>query len=44
VDRDDLGVPSPLNTPLGETTHYRNTLVTLDPPAASCGAFALASA
>jgi|SRR6478609_5429276 len=44
VDRDEGGLPSPLNTPLGATTHYRNTLVTLDPPAASCGAFALASA
>jgi hypothetical protein len=44
VDRDEDGVPSPLNTPLGPNTHYRNILVTLDPPAASCGAFALASA
>jgi hypothetical protein len=44
VDRDDTLAPAPLNTPLGENTHYRNTLVTLDPPAASCGAFALASA
>lgn len=37
-------LPSPLNTPLGVNTHFRNILVTLDPPAASCGAFALASA
>lgn len=44
VDRDDLGAPSPLNTPLGVNTHYRSMLVTLDPPEASCGAFALASA
>ena len=36
--------PIPLFTPLGENTHYRNVVVTLDPPAASCGAFALASA
>lgn len=44
VDRDENGDPSPLHTPLGENTHYRNILVTLDPPEASCGAFALASA
>jgi hypothetical protein len=44
VDRDDVSAPAPLNTPLGENTHYRNILVTLDPPEASCGAFALASA
>lgn len=44
VDRDALGDPAPLNTALGVNTHYRNILVTLDPPAASCGAFALASA
>jgi hypothetical protein len=44
VDRDELSAPSPLTTPLGENTHYRNILVTLDPPAASCGATALASA
>lgn len=43
VDRDMGGNPSPLTDPLGENTHYRNILVTLDPPAASCGAFALAS-
>lgn len=44
VDRDGSGNPAPLNTPLGVNAHYRNILVTLDPPAASCGTFALASA
>jgi hypothetical protein len=44
VDRDESGNPAPLNTPLDPNTHYRNILVTLDPPEASCGAFALASA
>jgi hypothetical protein len=44
VDRDESDAPSPLNTPLGVNTHYRNILVNLDPPEASCGAFALASA
>jgi hypothetical protein len=43
VDRDDNGDPSPLFTPLGVNTHYRNIQVTLDPPEASCGALALAS-
>lgn len=43
VDRDELGDPSPLHTALGVNTHYRNILVTLDPPAAACGAIALAS-
>lgn len=43
VDRDELGNPAPLHTPLGVNTHYRNIQVTLDPPEASCGAFALAS-
>jgi hypothetical protein len=43
VDRDELGDPAPLHTPLGVNTHYRNIQVTLDPPEASCGAFALAS-
>lgn len=43
VDRDDLGAPSPLFTPLGPNTHYRNILVTLDPPAAACGATELAA-
>lgn len=41
VDRDETGDPTPLNTPLGENTHFRNMLVTLDPPAATCGAEAL---
>lgn len=44
VDRDEANLPAPLNTPLGANAHYRNILVTLDPPEASCGAFALASA
>ena len=44
VDRDELGAPSPLVTPLGVNTHYRSIQVTLDPPTASCGTFALASA
>jgi hypothetical protein len=43
VDRDSGGAPAPLNTALGVNTHYRNIVVTLDPPVASCGAFALAS-
>lgn len=43
VDRDISDAPAPLNTPLGTNTHYRNVLVTLDPPAATCGATALAS-
>jgi hypothetical protein len=37
-------LPTPLHTPLGVNTHFRSTLVTLDPPAAACGALALASA
>lgn len=44
VDRDELDAPSPLNSALGVNTHYRSIMVTLDPPEASCGAFALASA
>jgi hypothetical protein len=44
VDRDETSAPSPLASALGVNTHYRNILVTLDPPAASCGASALASA
>jgi hypothetical protein len=44
VDRDELGLPAPLATPLGTNTHWRNVIVSLDPPEASCGAFALASA
>lgn len=43
VDRDASNAPAPLNSPLGVNTHYRNVLVTLDPPAATCGATALAS-
>lgn len=43
VDRDMVGAPAPLHDALGANTHYRNTLVTLDPPAAACGAFPLAS-
>lgn len=44
VTRDDADAASPLNTALGVNTHFRNILVNLDPPAASCGAAALASA
>ena len=44
VDRGAGGTPAPLHTPLSEKTHYRNIMVSLDPPAASCGSFALASA
>ena len=44
VDRDETDAAAPLNSALGTNTHYRNILVTLDPPEASCGAFALASA
>lgn len=33
VDRDAAGDPSPLNSALGANTHYRNIMVTLDPPA-----------
>lgn len=36
-------LPGPLFTPLKPNTAYRNILVSLDPPAASCGAFPLAS-
>lgn len=44
VDRDENGDPSPLTTALGVNTAFRSIVVTLDPPEASCGAFALASA
>ena len=44
VDRDAADDPAPLNEALDPNTHYRNVLVTLDPPAAACGASALASA
>lgn len=43
VDRDVAGAPAPLFTPLGERAHFRNILVTLDPPAPSVAAFPLAS-
>lgn len=43
VDRDETDSPSPLHTPLSANAHYRNILVTLDPPEAACGASALAS-
>lgn len=43
VDRDDLGNPTPLFEPLHTNEAWRNILVTLDPPAASCGAFPLVS-
>ena len=42
VDRNAAGVAAPLNEPLGANTHFRSMLVSLDPPAASCGAFPLA--
>lgn len=38
VDRDEGGLAAPLNEALSPNTHYRNILVTLDPPAANCGA------
>lgn len=44
VDRDAQGLPAPMHEPLGANTHYRNIVVSLDPPEAACGAFALASA
>lgn len=43
VDRDASNNPAPLHTPLDPNTHYRNFMVYLDPPEASCGTFALAS-
>lgn len=36
-------VAAPLFTALGVNTHFRNTLVTLDPPTATCGAATLAA-
>lgn len=36
VDRDETNQPAPLTTALAPNTHYRNIMVTLDPPAASC--------
>jgi hypothetical protein len=44
VDRDEVGALSPLNSALSTTTAWRSIIVTADPPEASCGAFALASA
>lgn len=44
VDRDINGNPAPLFEPLPVNTHYRNIVVSLDPPQAACGAMALASA
>lgn len=41
VDRDENGDPAPLNEALTPNTHYRNILVTLDPPPANCGAVEL---
>lgn len=43
VDRDDNGDPAPLFEAIPANAHYRNIVVSLDPPAASCGAFSLAS-
>jgi len=43
VDRTAAGEVGPLHTPLGVNTHYRNILVAVDPPAANCGAIALAA-
>lgn len=43
VDRDENGDPAPLNTALPVNAHYRNILVTLDPPAVTTAAAALAS-
>ncbi len=37
------GVAAPLATALATNTHFRNIQVNLDPPVASCGAFALAA-
>jgi len=38
VMRDAQGEPAPLFTPLGPKTHYRNIVVTLDPPAPTVAA------
>lgn len=43
VDRDETSAPAPLNTALASNTHYRNILVTLDPPEASCEPLELAA-
>lgn len=42
VDRDVANAPAPLHTAIGENTAYRNILVSLEPPVAQCGTFALA--
>lgn len=44
VDRNLLGQPAPLHEPLPPRAAWRNMIVSLDPPTASCGAFSLASA
>lgn len=43
VDRDEAGVAAPLNEALPTNTHFRNILVTHEPPVESCGAVALAA-
>lgn len=43
VDRTSAGAPAPLHEPLDADVHYRNIVVSLDPPVASCGTFSLAS-
>jgi hypothetical protein len=43
VTRNGAGAPAPLASALATNTHYRNILVNLDPPVASCGAFPLAA-
>lgn len=43
VDLDAGGNPAPLFEPLDPNDAFQNLMVSLDPPAASCGAFALAS-
>lgn len=43
VDRDESDLEAPLNSALDTNTHYRNVMVTLDPPTATCGSQALAS-
>lgn len=42
VDRDVTSQPAPLHTALDTDVAYRNILVSLDPPVAQCGTFALA--
>lgn len=43
VDRDETNAPAPLNTALAPNTHYRNIVVTLDPPEAACEPLELAA-